>query len=250
MNERIKDAIELTGMTFGRWTVLEQSELKNKKDVWKCQCSCKDKTIRDVLGYNLRSGSSKSCGCLSREKNSKRLKKYNAATFYENYVVMYTKDNRPFYVDIEDYPRVKDMFWYMDEHGYLLCNTGNKIVLLHRFIMNATDDVIIDHEGGKTSRHDNRKSNLRVGTQTFNNMNRERQSNNKSGVTGVCWVNRDKRWLAQIKIYGKRKYLGEYKNIDDAIAARKKAEEELFGEWSYDNSQKSYQPPMEEYVDE
>lgn len=51
-----KNLIDLTGIQFGDWTVLEYvGELR-----WKCRCSCG--AVSNVLGYNLRSGHSKSCG--------------------------------------------------------------------------------------------------------------------------------------------------------------------------------------------
>ena len=45
-------------------------------------------------------------------------------------------------------------------------------------------------------------------------------------------------WRAEIKINIKTIYLGFFNNKDDAIAARKSAEEKYFGEYSYDNSMK------------
>lgn len=35
-------------------------------------------------------------------------------------------------------------------------------------------------------------------------------------------------------------YLGRFENFDDAVNARKEAENKYFGEYSYDNSQKLY----------
>lgn len=61
--------------------------------------------------------------------------------------------------------------------------------------------------------------------------------NNTSGVKGVSWNKTRKRWVAQIGFKGKNYTLGRYKNKEDAIIARKKAEENLFGsflEW-YEN---------------
>lgn len=49
--------VDLKGQTFFEWTVLEYSG----NGYWKCRCSCG--TIRDVQGFGLRSGDSKSCGC-------------------------------------------------------------------------------------------------------------------------------------------------------------------------------------------
>jgi very-short-patch-repair endonuclease len=61
-----KPRIDLTGQQFGRWTVLEYV----KSNKWKCQCSCKNHTIKLVDGRNLRRGMTLSCGCLQKEKTS------------------------------------------------------------------------------------------------------------------------------------------------------------------------------------
>lgn len=66
--------IDLTGKIFGRWTVIERASNKGNQTMWKCQCNCKNHTIRDVSGSNLRKGFSKSCGCFKDEQTSKRLK--------------------------------------------------------------------------------------------------------------------------------------------------------------------------------
>lgn len=63
-------AIDETGNRHGRWTVLSRVG-NSKKGVarWLCQCDCGTK--RAVLGIHLRNGSSKSCGCLQRERAGK-----------------------------------------------------------------------------------------------------------------------------------------------------------------------------------
>ena len=71
-------------------------------------------------------------------------------------------------------------------------------------------------------------------------MNRKLAKNNTSGTTGVTWSKRDKCWIANIKIKNKTFYCGYFKNKEDAIKARKEAEEKYFGEYSYDNSQKQW----------
>lgn len=48
---------------------------------------------------------------------------------------------------------------------------------------------------------------------------------NSSGVKGVCWVKSRKRWNAYITIAGKTKNLGYFIDKEDAIKARKDAEE-------------------------
>ncbi len=57
--------INMIGKHFGRWTVLELAEKKNKKIYWHCRCECGNE--KNVEGYVLRSGQSKSCGCLHKE---------------------------------------------------------------------------------------------------------------------------------------------------------------------------------------
>ena len=52
--------------------------------------------------------------------------------------------------------------------------------------------------------------------------------NNTSGVTGVDWLASKGRWRATICFKGKRHYLGSYACFEDAVKARKRAEEELF----------------------
>jgi hypothetical protein len=58
--------IDMTGMKFGKWTVIELAEpLKDYRGYnvhrWKCRCECGN--VRDVIGTTLRSGASVSCGC-------------------------------------------------------------------------------------------------------------------------------------------------------------------------------------------
>ncbi len=55
-----------------------------------------------------------------------------------------------------------------------------------------------------------------------------RRCNNTSGVPGVDWNVRKRTWRASICFKGKRRHLGSYKLFDDAVKARKQAEEELF----------------------
>lgn len=55
--------------------------------------------------------------------------------------------------------------------------------------------------------------------------------NNKSGYRGVHFHNQSKTWEARIQFQGKRYYLGRYKDIEDAIKARKEAEDKLYGDF-------------------
>lgn len=63
------------GQRFGRWTILAMCAERNRhgKVCWLCRCSCPARTERAVPGNTLRSGLSRSCGCIAREKTKKRL---------------------------------------------------------------------------------------------------------------------------------------------------------------------------------
>lgn len=63
--------------------------------------------------------------------------------------------------------------------------------------------------------------------------------NNRSGIKGVSFNAARQKWVAQMRFQGKHYWLGSYVDIDDAVAARKEAEDNLHGnflEW-YKNRQ-------------
>jgi hypothetical protein len=62
---------DMTGKIFGRLTVLRLAEVYDKREgaYWICRCECDGKE-RQVKGYFLRSGKTRSCGCLHNEEAS------------------------------------------------------------------------------------------------------------------------------------------------------------------------------------
>src|SRR6516165_5248847 len=70
--------IDLTGKRFGRWTVLALHPKRYRRwyPLWLCRCSCPDRTQRLVLGFSLRQGKSRSCGCVRREKFIRHVTKH------------------------------------------------------------------------------------------------------------------------------------------------------------------------------
>jgi hypothetical protein len=79
----------------------------------------------------------------------------------------------------------------------------------------------INHNG-----RDNRIKNLRDVTRSENMRNAQLSGSNTSGVTGVYYRKSEKRWIAAIGSGSKFVHIGIFKNKDDAISARKKAEAE------------------------
>lgn len=62
--------IDLTGRSFGRWTVLERRIHEDGTTRWHCKCDCGNEGL--VSTYALgRKGKSMSCGCLGRKQKWK-----------------------------------------------------------------------------------------------------------------------------------------------------------------------------------
>lgn len=58
---------DLTGKTFGRWTVIARNfDSKRRYPVWRCKCSC-GKEKHEIPTSTLKEGASQSCGCLRKE---------------------------------------------------------------------------------------------------------------------------------------------------------------------------------------
>ena len=73
--------IDETGNKYDRLTVVKIGPRASNGDIqWYCDCTCGNRTL--VKGTQLRSGKTKSCGCLMREKASENLKKYKESIEY------------------------------------------------------------------------------------------------------------------------------------------------------------------------
>jgi len=76
-------------------------------------------------------------------------------------------------------------------------------------------------------RDDNRWCNLRLASISENRKNQSLNKRNTSGIIGVSFDKSRGKWEAKIKSDGKYFHLGRYADINDAVAARKAAEQDL-----------------------
>ena len=82
-----RNALELTGRTFGRLTVLQRVQNSAAGAArWLVKCICG--TMKEVRGSVLVEGNSNSCGCLAKELTSKRTKKHGMTNTFEHNVWM------------------------------------------------------------------------------------------------------------------------------------------------------------------
>lgn len=112
--------INLVGQKFGQLTVVEDVGSKNRKHYWRCICDCGNEKIVD--GASLRSGNTKSCGCLK----NKGLIEYNLKQSELNKIPINTRFGK--LTVIEDIGFIP----HVDGHkrrGYkCICDCGNECV--------------------------------------------------------------------------------------------------------------------------
>ncbi len=85
-------------------------------------------------------------------------------------------------------------------------NGKNRLILMHRQIIQAPDGVQVDHWNGDTL--DNRLENLRLATRTQNCRNARIRKDNTSGYKGVTFNKRSGKWRFQIQIGGGKRLWG------------------------------------------
>lgn len=114
---------------------------------------------------------------------------------------------------------------HADIHGYAIYSLKGKLYKFHRWVVSCTDPrLFVEHIDANPC--NNWESNLRIVTPADNrrNCNDRLQKNNSTGYRGVYWSNRDRMYFATIGFENKLYPLGNFKTIEEAISARKKAE--------------------------
>lgn len=118
----------------------------------------------------------------------------------------------------------------INSEGYLCIGVDGEVYHAHRIIWiyvygEPPEKPNIDHINREKT--DNRISNLRAATCYENVVNRGLQKNNKSGCSGVRWIEKDKRWRVTIR----GKAYGQFKTFEEAREVRKNTAENILGEF-------------------
>lgn len=101
---------------------------------------------------------------------------------------------------------------------YAVALVDGKPTRMHRHITSAQAEAEVDHDDGN-GLNNRRSSNLRIASHAENQRNMRTPITNKSGLKGVSWSARDRRWRAQIQVAGENIGLGNFLTKEAAYAA-------------------------------
>lgn len=236
----MKSFDNLIGKRFGRLLVVKRvSDIGISPVLYECICDCGN--IHVVRANSLRNGETKSCGCYNKELLIKRNKdkigtkygryKENKYEYFDTYVVGYDSNEKSYYVDLDDFNKIKDYTWYVNKDNYVVCLNEN--IYMHNLILPCKNGHMPDHIHGRLSRNDNRKYNLRIVTNAQNCHNRDKGKNNTSGFIGVYYRKDRGKYGVSIGVDDKKLNIGMFDDFTEAVKARILSEIEYYGEYMY-----------------
>jgi hypothetical protein len=121
--------------------------------------------------------------------------------------------------------------------GYRHIHIGDKDYLAHRLAWLLTygrwPEGDTDHIN--CDKADNRIDNLREATRSENSANRPPPAHNRSGFKGVHFDKSRQKWMAFIRKDWRVRNLGRYATKEEAVAVRRAAELEIYGEFAHDH---------------
>lgn len=207
--------MDLTNRVFGKLTVKRKTDMRiSNRIVWECECECGN--IAYVTTSHLTSGKTTSCGCARNGVNAIDItnKVFGRLTAKE-------PTNRRM---------GNSIIWRCE------CECGNIAYIAAASLTNGSttscgcySSEVRSDIGKKVIAVVNEK-NLIDGT-NVSKLGGKLIKSNTSGVTGVSYDKSVNLWKAKITFKKKIYRLGGYHDIIDAIAIRRKAEEQLHGEF-------------------
>lgn len=203
----------LTGQRFGRLvaTVPTGQRGSTGSVLWKCRCDCGKEVL--ATASQLTNGYKKSCGCLAHPP----LKDYCGQRFGRLTVTGYAGKSAGMH------------------RWECMCDCGNITVVGQTLLQTGKTKSCGCLQAGIVT--ENMKFIDGTSVTLLETAKGRLVSSNTSGYNGVHWNRKTQKWVAQIGFKRKTYYLGSYGNIQDAVDARKKAEDRIYGEfleWYYE----------------
>lgn len=246
----VKKYENIKGSIFGNYKVISDAHkndvLKGKDIFVTCECLLCGHIQEVPVSSLIRDGRSSCRNCaaklnLIKANEANQNHKYDNNIYIENqdHFVLLIGENKVLF-DKEDYDLIKPHVWRIAS-GYACTGhlketdfTSMHHLIQKRYDKNLTFDSRIHTDHINRNKLDNRKQNLRVVSVDDNLKNRGMFRNNTSGCKGVSMV--DGLWRASIGCNNEKYDLGNFENFEDAVMARKKAEDDL---WDYIKDLKS-----------
>lgn len=138
-------------------------------------------------------------------------------------------------IDADDVQLVSGMNWYACVTPWTVyparkIRGSTEIRMYNVLIADKPTGFVVDHID--CNGLNNLRSNLRLATPSQNQHNKRRQKNNKSGLKGVSFDKKNKKWLSCICLNGRRYNLGRYQTPEQAHEAYRKAADDMHGHFS------------------
>ena len=118
-------------------------------------------------------------------------------------------------------------------NGYLRTGINGKIYLNHRLIYIWHHGVLpemVDHIDGNKLNND--INNLRIANNVTNQQNQKLKKENTSGFKNVSFCCQTKKWAVKIRIDGKSRTIGRYKDIELASLVAQETRAKYHGEYA------------------
>ncbi|MGS0480035.1 hypothetical protein [Bacillus mycoides] len=213
---RPKNNSSLIGEKFGRLTVVERVESDKHNNVrLKCICECGNYKI--VNRNALATGKTVSCGCYNKEAISKRVKTHGNSKMpeYSAIISIIGRCENPKNPEYKNY----------GGRGITVCERWRKSPGL--FVEDMGERPSPNHSIDRIDVNGNYEpSNCRWATLSEQGHNKRVSERSSTGVTGVGYDKKLKKYRAYIRVKGKDYRSKRFDSIEDAIQARKELEEE------------------------
>lgn len=201
---------DLVGQKFGMLTVIAQAPSSDSgMRRWVCRCDCGTKKV--VLGNNLKRGTTVSCGCKGkRDLTGQRIGQLTVLERSDRYG---SRGSR----------RVR--LWKCR------CDCGAITYKATDTLTNADVSMCKECAGRYAAEKARENAGFAQGTQLAKIRVEDEKSGNLSGVRGVYYDAKRGKYRARLKFRQKYYNLGYFSNLEDAVKARQRAEEEIFGKF-------------------